>query len=383
MEQQKRIRLTRDDVQRLLKEDKSPESRVEIADKISAEFVDGVLSSGEKDIAQEIFRIMVKDVEVRVRETLSKHLSACPDLPRDVAKKLANDVVDSVALPVIEFSSVLTDEDLVEIIDGHGESRQVAVAKREYISEVVSDKLIETNSEAVVETLVQNDGASIAEKSFHKVIDRFKGKKRIEEGMAYRKDLPIIIAEKLVVEASAKIQEHLVASYDFAPDLASDIIMQTREKATLGLLDPNASATDVKRLVDQLYRNGRLTASIILRAVCTGDITFLEVSLARLAGIPLANARVLIHDAGPLGLKSLYEKAKLPNNLYRAFRIAIDVYHNTEYDGMDNDRQRFMRTMIERILTQVDDIDAEDLDYLMSKLSKITESDDFLSSSMG
>lgn len=370
----KRLVLTQDDVKRLLSEAKSPESRMEIATKVSQEFVEGELSESEKDIAREIFRIMVRDAEVRVREVLSQQLKESHEIPRDVALKLAHDV-ESVSLPIIEFSNALTDEDLIEIINSQSENKQIAVAKRRVLSEKVSDVLIETNSEKVVETLVRNDGTKIAEPSLNRVFDRFRHKENIQEGLAYRKTLPIAIAEKLVTQASAKIQEHLVASFDFAPDLASDIIMQAREKATVGLLNQNSSSGDVKRLVEQLYRNGRLTASIILRAVCTGDMAFFEVSLARLAGIPLANARVLIHDAGPLGMKSLYEKAKLPGNLYRAFRVAIDVYHNTEMDGYDTDRKRFMQTMIERILTQVDDIDATDLDYLMGKLSKISGGD--------
>ena len=44
-----------------------------------------------------------------------------------------------------------------------------------------------------------------------------------------------------------------------------------------------------------------------------------------MAKIPLINARILIHDAGPLGLKSLYERSGMPIPLFPVVRIAIGV----------------------------------------------------------
>ena len=59
----------------------------------------------ERVLAEDIFRIMVKDAEVRVRQALADNLKENLDLPRDVARALANDV-DSVSLPIIQFSEV-------------------------------------------------------------------------------------------------------------------------------------------------------------------------------------------------------------------------------------------------------------------------------------
>ena len=59
----------------------------------------------------------------------------------------------------------------------------------------------------------------------------------------------------------------------------------------------------------------------------------MEASLSLLGKVPLTNARLLIHDAGRLGLKSLYERAGLPTRLLPAFREAVDVSHETLLDG--------------------------------------------------
>ena len=85
----------------------------------------------------------------------------------------------------------------------------------------------------------------------------------------------------------------------------------------------------------------------------------------------LTNARLLIHDVGRLGLRSIYEKAGMPPALLPAFRVAIDVADETDFDGEPGDIDRHRRRMIERILTQYEDLAPEDLDYLLNKLGDL------------
>src|SRR4030067_1096960 len=83
--------LTQADVARLLS-DPSAETRAETAAKIAAQFDGATLNEGERRLAEEIFRFMVRDAEVRVREALSRNLKSSRDLPHDVALALARDV---------------------------------------------------------------------------------------------------------------------------------------------------------------------------------------------------------------------------------------------------------------------------------------------------
>lgn len=97
--------------------------------------------------------------------------------------------------------------------------------------------------------------------------------------------------------------------------------------------------------------------------------------MAELAGVPLMNARALIYDSGALGLKSLCQQAKIPGPQLTAVRAAIDVSLEMEYDGREHDRERYSRRMIERIMTQYDDLGVEfesnDLNYLLTKMNEL------------
>ena len=364
--------LTEQDVAQLLA-DPSGDARADTAGKIAAGFNAGALTDEERHLAEEIFRLMVQDAEVRVREALAHNLKENPGVPRDVAVSLASDVA-SVAIPVLQFSEALSDEDLIDLVRGQDAEKQVAIAQRPAVSESVSEALVETRNEDAVTALVSNEGADISEKSLQKVVGDFGDQEHIQSAMIHRPKLPVTVSERLVTMVSESMKEELVKRQELPPSLATDLILQSRERATIGL-SSGSNADELASLVKQLNDNGRLTPSIILRGLCMGDINFFEASLAELLGISLLNARKLIHDPGKLGLQIAFEKAGLPNSHFPAARVAIDVAQETEYDGGENDRERYARRMIERILTQYGDLgvdfDTDDLEYLLTKMGQL------------
>ena len=110
---------------------------------------------------------------------------------------------------------------------------------------------------------------------------------------------------------SEKLQDHIMRNHPLRPALVTDLVIASRERTTVSLLEQDTGEEDVMDLVRQLYQNGRLTSSIILRAICMGDLRFGEAALATMANVPLVNAQTLIHDSGNLGLKAIYDKARI------------------------------------------------------------------------
>lgn len=367
-------KLSAADIARMMK-DTSPESRQKTAEKVAIGYAGGALSVTEREIAEDIFRVMVKDAEERVRAALSKQLMHARDLSPDVALTLANDVSDAVALPILEFSEALSDADLIEIVRTQGDSRQAAIAGREAVSGAVANVLAEEGSEVAVAVLVGNEGAELGEAAMHTVIDRFGESEFVQEPLVRRGTLPIAVSERLVAMVSDKLQDYIVTHHDLSEDVASAMVLQSRERATLGLVGRNADTHDIEALIDQLHRNGRLTPSIILRSICAGDINFFEAALARLSDLPLVNARALIHDEGMLGLKSIYDRSGLSRKMFPAYRVAFDMARENERERSDIDPEAVMRRTLERVLTHFedmfDDSNHDDMDFLLNKLGHI------------
>lgn len=367
----KSSQLTSQDVQRLLS-DPSPTTRAAMAAKVAIQLDRAPLTQGEREIAESIVRVMARDATLRVRQALSENLKNATTVPHDIAKMLAQDV-DVVSLPMIEACSVLTDDDLLELIHSGAATKQTAVARRSTVSLLVADALVETADETAVAALVSNEGATLDEHSLNRVVDRFGNSEAVQTPLVHRNSLPITVSERLVTLVSDNLREHLVTHHELPPDIAADLMLQTRERATVRLVDANTTEQDVENLARQLEECGRLTPSLLLRSLCMGDMAFFEAAMAVKANVPLTNARLLIHDAGKLGMKSLYDKADLPPGMLPAVRVAVDIYHETAFDGGDHDRERHQRRMIERILTQLEDYPSDDIPYLLNKLSDLVE----------
>ena len=106
-----------------------------------------------------------------------------------------------------------------------------------------------------------------------------------------------------------------------------------------------------------------------------GNLKFFEHALARLAGVPLANTRLLAHDPGGSGLDTLCKRAEFPQGMRPAIKAAVSVVSETDFDGRDGEAERYSRRVIERVLTQYEslgvDVEDDDLEYLLSKLSQM------------
>jgi uncharacterized protein (DUF2336 family) len=360
--------LSQADVARLLAEP-SASVRAEVANKLAREIDSAVLSEAELQLANDVVRIMARDVEVAVRRALSENLRRVRHLPHDVALRLAKDV-EAVALPILSDSPVLTDDDLVEIVRQGSSHKQEAIAIRDGLSQHVAEAVASDGSEAAVAALMGNASALVDANALDTVITRFADSDRVKASVVHRAELPASIAERLVVMVSDRLQSYLVRHHELPVSLATDLVMQSRERATLHF-SLGSTEQELERLVRQMHRNHRLTPFLVLRALCLGDLAFFEMALAVMAHVPAHNARILIHDVGPNGLASLYEKAGMPARLLPAVRVAVEVVRGTEFDGGERDHERFRSRVITRILTQFEDLPQEDLDYLLDKLSDV------------
>lgn len=360
--------LTPQDVERLLSEP-SADVRAELADKVAANLAGAGLTLAEVSLAQDIVRVLSRDVEAAVRAAVSRRLRHSPHLPRDVAKRLADDI-DIVALPLLAESLVLTDEDLVDLVKLGSASKQETIAARPHLGEVVSDALIRHAGEPAVAVLMGNETAKIAEHSLNHAVTRFAGSERMQRAMVMRHSLPITVAERLVALVSKELQQHLVKAHALSPGIASDIVLRSRELAIIRL-SMGSSEAELGRMVGQMHHSGRLTPTLILRALCTGDIAFFEAAMAIKGDVPVANAQILIHETSRRGLAALYRKAAMPENLFDAIRAAVEAVDETGFDGDPRDLDRFRARVISRVLTVTESMDPEDADYLVDKLGDV------------
>ncbi len=367
-------KLTQKDVDLLLN-NPSVDVRSSTARKVSEQYQLKSLTQKEKQIAEDIFRLITNDVEIQVREELAESLKTCTFLPYDIVQKIIFDVA-AVAVPMIQYSEVISDEDLITILQTKDEEKQCAVAKRHRISPMVCDHLIEESDKTPVIILIGNQGADISEYSYNKLLDKFEACDEIHEPILMRAKVPVAILEKVITKVSDELRKQLLTRHDLPVNVITTLVTQTREKAILNLSE-TSTEEDVRTLVIHLHNVDRLTPNLILRSVCVGDMKFFEYALAIKAGIPIRNARILIYDSGPLGLERLYEEAELPPEMFPAVRLAVRTFREMLEETEDGYRDHFQRRMIERLLMLFDanqiQLDKADEDYFVQKIGQSTE----------
>ena len=361
-----RANLTDSDIRTLIK-GPTEESRAHAAHKICRCIEEAQLSAEERAHAEGVLAIMAQDAAILVRRALAVALKNSPKLPHDIATKLARDV-ETIALPIILNSPMLTDADLVEIVRTCPPTKQVAVASRAHLSVVVTGAIAQHAVPEAVQRAIANDNAQFDENGLETVLDRFAGVSAITAAMVHRNELPLNITEKLVSLVAGEAFDYLVNNHELPPQIAIDLAMGARERVAIDIVEQAARQKDVGRFVQQLNLNGRLSPSLLMRGLCLGHIEFVEHAMAELAGMAHQRMWLMIHDSGPLGLKTAFEKTGLPPRLFPSFRAALEVYHSIEREGGAHDRVRFRKRMLERTLTLFQSIPKDDLDYLLEKL---------------
>ncbi|MAU60166.1 MAG: hypothetical protein CMI62_05470 [Parvibaculum sp.] len=356
------------DVERLLS-DPSEDARAAVAVKVARQFANVELAPRERELAHEILGFLVHDVAISVREALARCIDDNPGAPRDVVLKLARDI-DQVAIPVLERSPVLTDEDLVGLVYYGSPAKQCAIAGRPDVAAPVSEAIAHRGDRSAVLRLVHNSGAVINEAAATILVKRYADDADVSVPLVQRGELPALLVERLIAMVSEQLREYLVERHEIDHRVAATLEEQTRERTTTDAI-ARMSEADMRALVAQLSENGRLTATLILRAACAGEFRFVEAAFAQLTAVPDERIWRLIHDVGALGFRAVYARAGMPEALYPAFRRVLDIYQAVRSSDGTLDLELFRFHVLAGLKETFEEVDATDLDSMIDKLARL------------
>ena len=369
-------RLNKQDVINLSQAPKKVENKMVVAQKIVSFYnsakIQNKLKNIEASLAEDIFRILIKDVELKVRQTLAESLKNSRNLPKDIVNSLLKETA-SISLPFIKYYQDLTSEDLKKIIDLSNIHQQKAVAGRLNLPEEISQYIVDKCPSEVVGVLVSNETAEIKEETYNNILQKYFHDEDIKRRLVYRSELPVSIIEKMAHSLSEELKKRLILTHNIPINLATDIIEEVKEKTTLKISEEFSSDKQIEELVHQLYSANRLTPSMIVRSICLGDLKFSEYALVYLSNTPIIEVRkILFNTSADFMVRNLLRKAYIPKTLFPAVFTALKVIKDIHFDCRKDNRKAFGHKVIERILTNnynSDELNEEDIKYLISKIS--------------
>ena len=149
---------------RLLADDEAEDVRAELAVKI-ARLMPG-LSERESShvfaLTIETLECLARDAAVKVRAILAEEIKMLDCIPHHVALTLARDVNAIVAVPILQYSPLLSDSDLIEIIAcAQVQEVLIVIASCQPVSEAVADKRVQILDGPAGSALLVNPDAKI------------------------------------------------------------------------------------------------------------------------------------------------------------------------------------------------------------------------------
>ena len=320
------------------------------------------LSVNEQDkvlrSAHEALEVLARDQITKVRGILSDALKDLADAPADVIKTLAMDAEIEVSGPVLEFSPVLSDDDLVQIIE-HGPAKGGvnAISKRAGVTETVSDAIVGTDDISAIADLLSNDSAQIREATLDDLIERapdvdlwhapLVGRPKLPSGAEIR--LASFLAENLlgVLEERAGLDAETLAA------VKSVVRQRIGGDGGNGAADTDGGGQDFLNMeapidmVNRLYQSRKLDGNVIVKALKAGDYSFVLASLIVRAGLDEAMVKRVFQEKSAKGIAAVSWKAELPARMatqlqQRMGRIApsdVLIAEGATYPLSDDDLQ--------------------------------------------
>lgn len=290
------------DVQDLVKlaRDKSQKGRTDLVTALNDLYFDDgqLLTDQDRAIMADIMRELVHEVEMSVRRSLAHRMAERADAPRELVVKLANDAIE-VAHPILIRSEVLRDIELIEIVQQRTMEHQLAISMRPYVSERLSDTLVETDNEEVIRTLLSNDGARIADNTMGGLVEQSQQIESFQKPLVHRRDLPQDLAKKLYWGVSAALRKHIVENYE----IDRGDLDETIEGAVKDILAEEADAA--RR--PSAPRKPPAPAEpedehVLIRLLRQGEIAMFLDKFTALSGLRITLVRRLLFETGGEGL---------------------------------------------------------------------------------
>ena len=306
---------------RHLADDDDDDVRGELARKI-ARLMPG-LSTREAEHIQkltiETLERLAADQAVRVRAILAEEIKNLDCVPVHVVTALARDVEETVAVPILEYSPLLSDADLIEIIaEAKVHSVLTAIARRKPVSENVSDAVVSALDIPSVATLLANPDAKIRERTLDAIIDQAERISVWQDAICVRTDLSRRAIRRLASFVSMKWIEHLASRHGLDEDTRSHLHRQLRARCDEADIGPGRNDSAAEE-VEAAAKAGRLDDAFVESAAESGKREAVVLALARLSRIPDGIVRRMLMTRSAKPITALVWRAQL--SMRTAFNI--------------------------------------------------------------
>ncbi len=265
------------------------------------------------DMTFQVLEILAKDQVPQVRAIIADEIKHLVDVPKRLIKRLAQDAEDAVAGPILEYSPLLSDEQILQIVtSGLRGGALEAVARRENIPNKISQAVVDQDEDPATAELLKNQTANISEKLMGEIAMTAENRPSLHLPLVDRRSLSKATLRRIATFVSAALVERMLSSNRMEEEIAHEIRMAVRERIDAGEATSDEDDEDNGRdKAERLHKASKLDEYAFLDAIDEGDIGFLDRGFTLLSKLPDEQVTKMLESGSAKGLCALTWKAGL------------------------------------------------------------------------
>ncbi len=281
-------------------------SRIQLACMLADVFMDKNIHLTPREEAQlnDLMDILMFNCSPDVRTELIKKFVDVTSMPRRMVRNLAQDNID-VARPILVTSTLLSDDDLIHVVESKGGDHAVAVASRQEVSEAVADALVTTGDLRVMQVVVENLGAHLSPVAVDVVADAARFSLQLRKPLLSRPEMHVDAAMKLYWWMEQDLRRQTLKRFGITAGQIDKALLKTLS----GLLDDHVfekTNDDVMiQIVDWLETHDAMKKDILPQVLRMGHFRLFNMILSRMAGLSLTLVDTITEEIGGRGLAAI------------------------------------------------------------------------------
>ena len=259
---------------------------------------------------------LAQDTLPAVRQIIAEAVCRSSSVPPEMVRRLADDLDLIVAAPILQYSPLLSDADLLELITASSVTeRLTAIASRAQVSTPVADALVARFDVPAIAALLANKGASLREETLNEVVSHVEenlaeGISMLHAPLALRPDLSARAARRIAGLVAASLVSELAERHGLDRQTVQELRQTARHSLNASLPDARKDTSrDQSRDARKDYADGLLTEATVNAALDAGRRAYVMEALAICARLPGPTVRRIVESRSSKAITALTWRA--------------------------------------------------------------------------
>jgi len=260
------------------------------------------LSFSEVELVTDVLLNLIQQAEKDLRAAISERVATMDELPLRLALSFANDDIE-VANPVLRFSQVLNDIDLIYIVKSQGATHWRSIATRKEISPMMIDMLADTNDLETALTMTKNEHIVLTDHSMTLFSEMTADNQELADGLLKRSEFPQALVSKVYEMVGQELKEEIKTKYKLpelkqVSDVIDDIVFEFVDKDES---EPEPSCNMIVA-AEMMMAKGKLTPDIMIQNLKRGQVESFMAMLSVYCGLPFDTVTEILKQKSGQGL---------------------------------------------------------------------------------